>query len=326
MSVDDPEWSPFLESSFLAVLEAADEGIIVFDREGRCRMLGRRTGEIFGVEPAAHVGKTRAQLLKVFSEACEEPDAFLQMVSANDLREPPLLSPEIDLRAPRPRTVLWATFPIVRDGEAWGRLALVRDVTRERSAERSLKQLHTRLAELTPFDSLTRLANQRRFREEIEREHGRSTRAWDSYAVLRVDIDGMMALNDEFGLPVGDTILEKVAELLNKLRREYDILARYQADEFIVLLPGADAVAAKAVAERMAKAVRAHQFGLADQRKVSVSIGGSVWVPPSGESGDDIMRRAGGALTKARLRGIGQVHIDTGTPSQTPPPPSAMQR
>ena len=312
MSPEDAEWSSFLETAFVSVLETADEGIFIFDRDGRCRMIGRRAGELFGIEPAAHVGKSRTDVLQVLAQACEEPDVFLETVGSNDLHEPPRIAAEIDVRRPRPRTLSWTTIPIVREGTALGRLGLVRDITRERSAERSLKQLHARIQELTPVDALTGLLNLRRFREELEREHGRSTRAWDSYAVLRLDVDAMQELNDELGIPVGDSVLEQVAECLNACRREYDILARYEADEFVVLLPGADAVAARAVAERMAKATAMHDFTLADERKISVSVGGCVWVPPSGETGEDIMRRAGAATMHARSAGRGRVHIDGG--------------
>jgi diguanylate cyclase (GGDEF)-like protein len=237
----------------------------------------------------------------------------MQTVGVNDLLEPPRVAAEIDLKRPRPRKVLWTTFPVIREGTAWGRLGLVRDVTRERSAERAQKQLQARLDQLLPVDALTGLPNLRRFREELEREHGRSTRAWDSYAVIRLDIDGMQELNDEFGVPVGDSVLEQVGECLNACRREYDVLARYEGDEFVVLLPGADALAARAVAERMLKASGGHDFELADDRKITLCAGGCVWVPPSGETGEDILRRAGVALAHARSAGRGKVLIDAGT-------------
>jgi diguanylate cyclase (GGDEF)-like protein len=316
MPAGDPEWSAFLESSFLSVLETADEGLVVFDRDAKCRMIGRRAGEIFGVEPANYVGKARSEVLAAFARACEEPDSFLQTVGAVDpnwLVEPPRVTSDIDLRHPRSRTIVWTSIPIVRDKMPRGRLVLARDITRERSAERAQKQLQARLNELTPIDSLTGLPNVRRFREELEREHHRSTRAWDSYAVLRVDVDGMHDLNDELGVPVGDRVLEKVAECLKTCRREYDVVSRFEDDEFAVLLPGADAIAARTVAERMAKAVAAHDFELAAGRKVSASVGGCVWVPPSGETGEDILRRAGVAVIQARAAGAAQVHVDAGT-------------
>lgn len=307
---EDPDWIPFLEASLVSILETADEGLIVFDRDGRCRMIGRRAGELFGIEPASYVGKPRADVLKALAKSCEEPAQFLELVGGNDLLDPPRVSAEVDVRRPRPRKLLWSSIPILQDGTAWGRLGIVRDVTRERSAERMQKQLHARINELTPIDTLTGLLNLRRFREELEREHGRSTRAWDTYAVLRLDVDGMQSINDELGLPIGDEVLETVAERLKHCRREYDVVARYETDEFCVLLPGADVVAARTVAERMMRAVSAHDFQLADRRTITLSAGGGVWIPPSGEVAEDILRKAGVALERARRRGPAVAIID----------------
>ena len=83
MGGEDPDWGAFLQAAFLAVLEAADEGLIVFDGEGRCRMIGRRAGELFGIEPASHVGKPRDAVLAAFAKACEEPESFIETVGAS---------------------------------------------------------------------------------------------------------------------------------------------------------------------------------------------------------------------------------------------------
>ena len=127
MPPDDSEWSTFLQTAFLAVLETADEGLIVFDGEGRCRMIGRRAGEMFGVEPAAHVGKTRADVLGEFAKACEEPEAFLHAEAAEVTLDASKLI--IDVRRPRPRTVLCKGVPILREGVVLGRVVFVRDMT-----------------------------------------------------------------------------------------------------------------------------------------------------------------------------------------------------
>ena len=313
MPTEDPEWGNFLQAAFLAVLEAADEGLVVFDEDGRCRMIGRRAGELFGLEPAAYVGRNSAEVLGAFAQACEEPESFVQLARVAGPRgHGP--GGDVDVRRPRPRTVIVRGSAIVREGRVVGRLIVLRDVTRERAAERAGKQLQARLAELTPFDPLTGLLNQRRFREELEREHGRSTRAWDSYAVLRLDIDGMGSLNEEFGVPVGDQILEQVASRLKSCLREYDVISRLDGDEFGVLLPGADAIAGGAVGDRMIKTIVACSLGLEGDRRVTLSVGCAVWVPPSGESGADIAHRAGLAVVEAREMGGGRVFVDEQPP------------
>lgn len=311
MTWDDAEWSTFLEAGFLAILEAADEGMVVFDQEGRCRMMGRRVGELFGVEPAVHVGRPRVEVLRTLAQCCEDPDTFLATVGKNDLLDAPVTLPTIDLRHPRPCTLLWTSFPVAAGGRALGRLGLVRDVTRERSAERSLRQLQAQLQEVSPMDPLTGLPNARRFREELEREHGRSGRSWESYAVLRFDVVGMGAINEELGVTTGDGILEHVALRLRSCKRDYDILARFDGAEFVLLLPASDGEAARIVADRMLGAVNAHDFALQDKRPVAVTVGGAVWRPPSDETFDGVLRRADGARRAATP---GAVNIDVTAP------------
>ncbi len=314
MPKEDPEWGGFLQATFLSVLEAADEGLVVFDAEGRCRMIGRRAGEIFGLEPAAYVGRMREEVLGAFAQACEEPDAFLEVAGSSTLPSGPNSVVEVDVRRPRPRTVICKGVSIPRDGRPPGWLILVSDMTRERAAERANKQLQARIVELTAYDPLTGLLNMRRFREELEREHGRSTRAWDSYAILRLDVDGMGAINDEFGRPVGDQVLERVAGLLKTCLREYDVLARLEGDEFGVLLPGADELAARAVGKRIHRTLSVEELSLGSARRVTLSMGCALWVPPSGELASHILQRAGQATFEARSGGTGLLYVDPPQP------------
>jgi diguanylate cyclase (GGDEF)-like protein len=308
MAAEDPDWGKFLQAAALAVLEAADEGLLVFDAEGCCRMIGRRAGEIFGVEPASLVGLPREEVLGTLSRRCEEPDLFLRATAAEAPLGLPKVATDIYVLRPRPRTVVCKGVPISRPDARPGRLIIVRDVTRERAGERSSAQLRARLAELTPFDTLTGLLNARRFQEELEREHGRSARAWDSYAVVRLDVDGMGSINEEFGTPVGDQVLEQVATRLKGCLREYDILARLEDDEFAVLLPGADAIAARTVAERMLLAIGGLELERA--RGVTLSAGCALWIPPSGQVASDILERAGVVLGEARSRGANELELD----------------
>src|ERR1700761_2625621 len=156
MPKEDPEWGGFLQATFLSVLESADEGLVVFDGDGRCRMIGRRAGEIFGIEPAAFVGRMRDDVLRAFAQACEEPEALFDIVSP-DAQLGSTAIVEVDVRRPRPRTVVCKGVRVYREGKAPGWLLLLTDVTRERSAERQNRQLQARIVELTAFDALTGL-------------------------------------------------------------------------------------------------------------------------------------------------------------------------
>ena len=124
----------------------------------------------------------------------------------------------------------------------------------------------------------------------------------------------MTAVNDDYGRPVGDQILERVAARLKTCLREYDVLARLEGDEFGVLLPGADELAARAVAKRFFHTLDVDELNLDEQRRVTVSMGCALWVPPSGESATHILQRAGIALVEARSWGQGQLHVDAPEP------------
>jgi diguanylate cyclase (GGDEF)-like protein len=335
MSSEDSDLA-FLQGVLLTMLEASDEGLIVLDATGRCRMLGRRAADMFGIDATASVGKPGVEVLEAFAKACEDPDSFWRAAAA------PLGSPgteaEVEVRRPVARTVLCRAIALGRELSAreakWGgRVIFVRDVTLERAAESSTRQLRARLRALMPFDALTGLLNQRRLYEELGREHSRSTRAWDSYALLRADVDAMARLNTEFGSPAGDQLLEQIARRLETCVREYDVLARLEGDEFGVLLPGADGLAARAVAGRMSRAVAETEFVLHApapaaqlvserrgsvplhepllpiERTVSLSIGVALWLPPSRDSAEGIFRRAGEALRQARSGGGGGMHV-----------------
>src|SRR5580700_11184058 len=100
-SSDDSDWRALLEGALVAVLESADEGILVFDRNGKCRMIGRRIADLFGIDPAQYVGKMREEVLGILSRSCDEPSAFLDAVGEDDLIEPSRVVGELDLVSPR---------------------------------------------------------------------------------------------------------------------------------------------------------------------------------------------------------------------------------
>lgn len=305
---DGTEFAVLLEATLHAMLDAMDEGALVFDLEGTCRVAGRRVGELFGKEPAALIGRPRVDVLRELSAQTEDPDLFYAAVAANDLELPPQLHGEHEIERPRHRVVIWSSYPLVIGGKRCGRLALVRDVTRERSAERARTALQRRLDAALPVDPLTGLANRRRFLEELEREHHRATRSWDTYAILLADVDGLGAINESHGHPVGDHVLEEVAIAVKRARREYDVVARLDGDDFALLLPGADVVAAEAVSERVAMSIRELRVG--DGVDVSASIGAAVWQPGSRDKGTDVLERAVASLELARSRGSAHLAVE----------------
>ncbi len=313
-----------------ALLQALDEGALIFDDQGVCRAAGRRAAEILGLDAGALVGLTRADILGRVAAAVEVP-AVLAPLDAPALtvdgggsaprpREEgtvvdpialvrPVTVGEAPISRSRPgaRTLVWTSVPFGGNG----RLDLIRDVTRERRAEATAEELSRRLEMETTLDDLTGLTNRRRFEEECLREHRRAQREWISYAVARVDVDGMGGINERVGFEAGSALLKVLGEELRSSRREYDVVARWKDDELVMLLPRADVRAVATVLRRALEGV--HAKGRELVPGMSVCVGAAIWTPPSAEGPADIVRRAGEALAVARARGRGKVEVDLGS-------------
>lgn len=104
---------------------------------------------------------------------------------------------------------------------------------------------------LARTDSLTGLPNRRALMELAGRELDRAERQGSTVAVAVIDLDDFKSVNDRFGHEAGDRVLCGFAEVARASLRSVDITARTGGDEFTVILPGIDAVAAGHVLDRL---------------------------------------------------------------------------
>jgi diguanylate cyclase (GGDEF)-like protein len=120
-------------------------------------------------------------------------------------------------------------------------------------------------------DPLTGLFNLRFLNEELQRLVDAQARYGVPFAILVFDIDGLKAINDAFGHPVGDRVLVGIAEAVQRTTRTVDTAVRMGGDEFCVLIPHQTASRAKLLAHRISAAIESlpGPNGL----KLSVSIG-----------------------------------------------------
>ena len=182
--------------------------------------------------------------------------------------------------AHRQKSEIWleSTMRITRKvtGEVDGVVAISRDITEQ-------KNLESRLETLAIEDSLTGLANRRRFDERLGEEWARAYRDRSSIGLLMIDVDHFKAYNDEYGHPAGDACLRAVARIIAaEVRRAGDLAARYGGEEFAVLLPKIDASGCAQIGERIRQAIRAAGLVHASNetaRCVTASIGGATCRP-----------------------------------------------
>ena len=105
-------------------------------------------------------------------------------------------------------------------------------------------------------DGLTKLYNQTYFKKYLDLELKRSLRQNYPTSLLMLDLDDFKSVNDRFGHPAGDMVLQETARLIREAIREVDLAARYGGEEFAVVLPYSDAKGARVVARRILFALR----------------------------------------------------------------------
>jgi diguanylate cyclase (GGDEF)-like protein len=155
-------------------------------------------------------------------------------------------------------------------------------------------------------DSLTGAYNHRHFQEVLQREIGRAERVGRPLTVLMLDIDDFKSINDRFGHPVGDAVLQGiVAEIRGEVRGDMDLLARYGGDEFALVLPETPASEAVLVAERVRRRIDERLFRMPESGQVlraTVSIGLATY-PEDAPEKRDLVEKADAALYRAKHGG-----------------------
>ena len=121
-----------------------------------------------------------------------------------------------------------------------------------------------RVRSLLDTDALTGLFNLRAFNRQLRRVHEDATASGGHYSVLMMDLDGLKAINDSHGHDNGNRVLRAVARGITGSLRGQDMPVRYGGDEFVVLLPDADAMQARGVAKRIREAVGQQMVDVGD--------------------------------------------------------------
>jgi diguanylate cyclase (GGDEF)-like protein len=184
------------------------------------------------------------------------------------------------------------------------------ELHRRMEAEEIAVAANQELMRLAATDSLTGLANRRRFDEALTDAH----RALGSQpvALLLLDTDHFKRYNDIYGHAAGDQVLKAVARILHRhVPDKGDLACRIGGEEFAVILKGRDADSAAAVAESIRQAVadRAIPHAGHEHGMVTVSIGVMHRAEVTGEAPEEWFALADAALYEAKRQGRNQVRM-----------------
>jgi diguanylate cyclase (GGDEF)-like protein len=168
---------------------------------------------------------------------------------------------------------------------------------------------NVRLHRVAVTDPLTGAYNREFLMARLPQEIEAAIERDRTLSLAMVDVDHFKAVNDQYGHGIGDVVLAEVARRLRGAIRAGDLLVRYGGEEFLAVLPKADAGRAWEVGERMRQRVCERAFDVGDGLALllRISVGIAQW--RIGEKMPDLIDRADVALYGAKERGRNRVEV-----------------
>ena len=159
------------------------------------------------------------------------------------------------------------------------------------------------LREQVSLDALTRLHNRGAFDDVLAKQLDFSFLSGQPMALMMLDLDNFKMLNDTYGHPGGDLVLQCVANTLVKLfPRRSDFIARYGGEEFALILVDAEPEYLGTLGERALEAIRALKIDYLDAT-ISVTCSIGIATGTAQDSSESLLRRADQALYRAKEAG-----------------------
>ncbi|MBY5993508.1 GGDEF domain-containing protein [Ferrimonas balearica] len=182
------------------------------------------------------------------------------------------------------------------------------NVSRLQARVRDLEWENRLLKEKSLTDPLTGLRNRQFFNERYRMEVARSAREGRPVSLLVLDLDHFKGINDTYGHPVGDHVLQQVAKrAYYSLKRPADALCRYGGEEFVILLPETSENGAEHIADTLVRQFRDTPIQCGELTlSVTVSIGVATLVQQRQMMEMELLRRADAALYQAKDMGRNQ--------------------
>ncbi len=191
----------------------------------------------------------------------------------------------------------------------------VRMAKRVLESQEDLKRAQEAIGYQTTHDPLTGLANRTEIIATVGREVSRMRREKFPLGLILAGIDGLKGINDTYGHAAGDAVLRETVRRIRSIVRPYDTIGRYTGEEFMVVVPGCDAKAVVAQADRLRAAVAQGGMDISEWGKYAPTSDGKLQVTLSlgvveaqkGTEASGLLREAEAALNRAKQTGKNRV-------------------
>ncbi|WP_273511558.1 putative bifunctional diguanylate cyclase/phosphodiesterase [Phreatobacter oligotrophus] len=287
-----------LADRFDTALNNMPHGLAMFDADGRVLVVNRRWSEILPIDPETITTRSRCEaIIAAYVELglLSERDGG-RIIEAVGTRRGDLASSQLEVTA-GDRNVDMTFQPM----ESGGLVVAIEDITEKRRTE-------ARIAHMARHDALTGLPNRSLYQERLDAALAMMN-GDDMLAVLFVDLDNFQQINDTLGHSMGDAVLIEVADRLRFTVGENDVVARFSADEFVILQTGArsehDVISlAGRVIETIGDIVQVEGKAIACGASVGIAL-----APRDGTDADQLLKSADMALARAKAGGRGMLHF-----------------
>ncbi len=300
------------ESRLREVIDAVPAGVAIYDNQDRLLGFNREVARQYpycGEGPV--VGETYEALMRRALDAGHIPDAVgreeewlaLRMAGRGALGAPVLRHADDGQ---------WVHFYETRTPS--GYLVMTRlDITPLVEKGLALERANEQLLRLSTIDGLTGISNRRLFDLTLQGEWQRGARNQSALSLLMIDIDHFRRYNDHYGHLTGDECLRQVTRVLaGCIKRSGELVARFDGEEFAVLLPGVDGNEARRVGERCLQQMAGARIPHADSPVapwLTLSIGAATLVPAPRVACATLVEAAEQALTQAKRTGRARLEV-----------------
>lgn len=205
----------------------------------------------------------------------------------------------------------WERFASTHSMQHWLCIPLQRDLA---DAVASLLQVQERLAFQRDHDALTGIANRGYFNRRLDFEVERALRSRNELSILYIDIDDFKQVNDTFGHNCGDIVLQRLAGIMQRNVRQYDIVARIGGEEFCIILPSTSCWTGVMLGNRLLEIFRKEAFQC-DNESFFLTFSGGVsslsLLDDNNKNSAELLKSADKALYDAKAGGKNTIAIAT---------------
>lgn len=269
--------------------------ISAVDASGRLTLINSAHKDLYGIDPVAVTGQT-------LTEAHGEDEATQHLVLNAKVFESGATVPSYEhevmgVGACQERVLLTTKSPLFDDA---GRVVEVVTVSLDIT---ELKRAEAQMRHQAGHDALTDLPNRALFRDFLDHALARARRNEWQAAVLLLDLDRFKGINDAFGLPCGDLLLQAVAERLQTCLHDTETIARLGGDEFAILQSDVRSPDdPRALARRLIDSFGRPFDASGEEVHTSASIGITMF-PTDGQTADRLLKNAELAMYRAKSNG-----------------------